>query len=82
MINVVLLMAWMLSGILAAVALAPDRESRWQLAPLGLILGPLWAAIALEQRARRPAYAYVRADRAAVIDLRESGRQTYGADAA
>ena len=82
MINIVLLVAWMLSGILAVTALAPDRESRWQFAPLAVVFGPLWVPIALEQQARQPAYAYASTEEARVIDLRESERQRYEVDAA
>ena len=82
MINVVLLVAWISIGILAVTTLAPDRESRRQLAPLAMVLGPLWVPIALEQRERQPAFAYARGEEARVIDLRESERQTHGADAA
>ena len=84
MINVVLLVAWILTGILAVNVLAPNRGTRWQLAPLGMVLGPMWIAIALEQRASPPAHAYAVVERPHVIDYRESERQRHihGADAA
>ena len=50
MLNVVLLLAWMLLGALAALALADRSSPRWGDVPMAAILGPLWLFVAMDRR--------------------------------
>lgn len=47
---ILFLMLWMVSGLVSAAVLARAGEPRLAWAPVALLLGPLWSAVALEQR--------------------------------
>lgn len=50
MLDLLVPVVWTLSGVLVAAALADRSDPRWGWSPLAAILGPLWIAVALEQR--------------------------------
>ena len=62
MMNVLLLAAWLISGVAIAAALAGPDESRFAWAPMAAFLGPLWLIVANEQRAGQLALAPSPAD--------------------
>ncbi len=51
MISMLILVAWMASGFAATFLVRADRTAPLQWAPMAVILGPLWAAVAVDQRA-------------------------------
>ncbi len=54
MLSLLFLTTWMISGAALTAALAEPHERRGAWVPYGLILGPLWAAVAFDRRATRP----------------------------
>lgn len=54
MIQPLLLTAWALSGVGTAAVLTPEPGNRLAWAPIAIVLGPLWAAVASEQLTPRP----------------------------
>lgn len=46
-----ILVAWALSGTIAARALATEADW-WRWAPISVFFGPLWLAVAAEQRSQ------------------------------
>ena len=50
MIQVSILIAWVAAGVAAAALIPRPGESRFAFAPIAMILGPLWLAIAAEQQ--------------------------------
>ena len=77
MINVLLLAAWLASGIAIAAARAAPDESRFAWAPMAAFLGPLWLIVANEQQTSQLALARnpVDANRAAAPTT-QSGPET------
>lgn len=55
MTGLIVLAAWITSGLALAALLADDDEARWDWAPIAILFGPLWASVALDRRARVPA---------------------------
>lgn len=55
MLSILFLIAWMATGTVLAVAMAEPDEPPGAWVPYGLILGPLWAAVALDRRPNRSA---------------------------
>lgn len=53
MINVVLLLLWCSSGAVTAMAMTPREVGRLAWVPTAVIFGPLWLAVATEQRGPR-----------------------------
>ena len=53
MIDLLILLAWTGSGTGIAATLTTPGESRWAWTPMAAILGPLWVAVALDQRSER-----------------------------
>lgn len=51
MINLLVLAAWMVSGAVLSALLADPSGQRWGWAPMGVVFGPLWALVAIDQRA-------------------------------
>ena len=51
MITALLLASWMACGAIAAAALVDSGTSRWAWTPMAAVLGPLWIAVAVDQRA-------------------------------
>ncbi len=54
MSSILFFLAWTITGSTLAIALAEPDERRAAWVPYGLILGPLWAAVAMDRRANRP----------------------------
>lgn len=50
MITLLLLASWMTVGALAAAVLVEAGTSRWAWTPVAAVLGPLWIAVAVDQR--------------------------------
>lgn len=50
MVNLLILTCWMLSGAVLSTILASPSGPRWGWAPMGIVFGPLWAIVAVDQR--------------------------------
>lgn len=51
MITLLLLASWITVGTVAAAILVEAGTSRWAWTPVAAVLGPLWIAVAYDQRA-------------------------------
>lgn len=53
MIPVLILLMWASTGVIASATLRDGEPHPWAWAPIAAILGPLWIAVALDQRGAR-----------------------------
>lgn len=48
--RLMILLAWSLSGVILAASLGPRATCRLAWTPVAVILGPMWAFVAVDQR--------------------------------
>ena len=51
MLDLLIPLSWVLSGVVLSALLADRTASRWRWAPIAAVLGPMWLAVAVDQRA-------------------------------
>ena len=51
MLDLLIPLTWVLTGVVMSALFADGTASRWRWAPIAAILGPLWLAVAVDQRA-------------------------------
>ena len=51
MVNLLILASWMVGGAILSMVLSVPPGPRWGWAPMGVVFGPLWALVAVDQRA-------------------------------
>ena len=51
LLDLVVPLTWVLSGVVLSALFTDGAASRWRWAPIAAILGPMWLAVAVDQRA-------------------------------
>ena len=54
MLDLLIPLSWVLIGVVLSVLLADRTAPRWRWAPIAAVLGPMWLAVAVDQRATEP----------------------------